>query len=88
TVLTTYSPYRRDNKETDLLILIPTDLLREAPPSIDNDDDVGVDDGYTTWYSIELPRHLSASIDTNEEDIATVLERLEGEHSTLMQTHQ
>ncbi|KAH9325023.1 hypothetical protein KI387_005201, partial [Taxus chinensis] len=62
--------------------------LREAPPSTDSDDDAGVDDGYVAWYLIELPRHLLASIDADEEDIATVLERLEGEHSTLTQTHQ
>ncbi|KAH9323403.1 hypothetical protein KI387_018042, partial [Taxus chinensis] len=62
--------------------------LREAPPSTDSDDDAGVDDGYAAWYVTELPRHLPASIDADEEDMATVLERLEGEHATLTQTHQ
>ncbi|KAH9321068.1 hypothetical protein KI387_015707, partial [Taxus chinensis] len=88
TVPTTYSPYRRDSRETDLPILIPVDPLREAPPSADSDDDARVDDGYVAWYSTELPRHLPASIDADEEDIATALERLEGEHYTLTQTHQ
>ncbi|KAH9293019.1 hypothetical protein KI387_041777, partial [Taxus chinensis] len=54
--------------------------LREAPPSTDSDDDAGVDDGYAAWYATELPRHLPASIDADEEDMAIVLERLEGEH--------
>ena len=67
-VPTTYRPYRRDSRETDLPILIPTDPLREAPPSTDSDDDVGVDDGYAAWYATELPRHLPASIDADEED--------------------
>ncbi|KAH9316063.1 hypothetical protein KI387_024690, partial [Taxus chinensis] len=44
TVPTTYTPYRRDNRETDLPILISADPLREAPPSTDSDDDVGVDE--------------------------------------------
>ncbi|KAH9310264.1 hypothetical protein KI387_044209 [Taxus chinensis] len=55
TVPTTYRPYRRDSRETDLPILIPADPLREAPPSTDSDDDVGVDDGYAAWYATELP---------------------------------
>ncbi|KAH9326964.1 hypothetical protein KI387_007142, partial [Taxus chinensis] len=78
----------RDSRETDLPILIPADPLREAPPSTNSDDDVRVGDGYTAWYAIELPRHLPASIDADEEDIATMLDRLEGEHATLTQTHQ
>ncbi|KAH9301572.1 hypothetical protein KI387_013155, partial [Taxus chinensis] len=46
TVPATYTPYRRDGRETDLPILIPADPLREAPPSTDSDDDAGVDEGY------------------------------------------
>ncbi|KAH9303534.1 hypothetical protein KI387_043896 [Taxus chinensis] len=88
TVPTTYRPYRRDSRETDLPIFIPADPLREAPPSIDSDDDTGVGDGDAAWYATELPRHLLASIDSDEEDMATVLERFEGEHATLTQTHQ
>ncbi|KAH9303425.1 hypothetical protein KI387_015008, partial [Taxus chinensis] len=56
-----YTPYRRDSRETDLPILIPVDPLREAPPPIDDDDDVGVDEGYEAWYHMELPRHLLAA---------------------------
>ncbi|KAH9324143.1 hypothetical protein KI387_004321, partial [Taxus chinensis] len=88
TVSITYRPYRRDSRETDLPILIPTDPLREVPPSTDSDDDAGVGDGYVAWYLTELTRHLPASIDADEEDMATVLERLEGEHTTLTQRHQ
>ncbi|KAH9306136.1 hypothetical protein KI387_010540 [Taxus chinensis] len=88
TVPATYTPYRRDGRETDLPILIPADPLREAPPSTDSDDDAGVDEGYAAWYDTELPRHLPPSIDADEEDIAATLDRLEGEHATLIQTHQ
>ncbi|KAH9327451.1 hypothetical protein KI387_007629, partial [Taxus chinensis] len=88
TVPTTYTPYRRDSRETDLPILIPADPLREAPPSTDSDDDAGVDKGYAACYDTELPRHLPASIDADEDDIAAMLDILEGEHATLIQTHQ
>ncbi|KAH9305755.1 hypothetical protein KI387_010159, partial [Taxus chinensis] len=70
TVPTTYRPYKRDSRETDLSILISADPLREAPPSTDSDDDAGVGDGYAAWYATELPRHLPASIDADEEDMA------------------
>ncbi|KAH9309473.1 hypothetical protein KI387_037384, partial [Taxus chinensis] len=55
---------------------------------MDSDDDAGVDEGYAAWYDTELPRHLPPSIDADEEDIAATLDRLEGEHATLIQTHQ
>ncbi|KAH9312364.1 hypothetical protein KI387_027399, partial [Taxus chinensis] len=54
-VQTVPNTYRRDNRETDLPILIPADPLREAPPSTDSDDDTGVDDGYAACYATELP---------------------------------
>ncbi|KAH9317925.1 hypothetical protein KI387_019694, partial [Taxus chinensis] len=66
-----------DSKDIYPSILVRVDPLREnLPPTNDDDDDVGVIEGYEVWYHEELPRHLTVSAESDKEDTMVELEIL------------